>query len=63
MATTTKQENTKVVVRYLPATLSGDAFWKLIEEKVADKILYWYYVPGETGYVIFVYLLYHHVCA
>lgn len=43
------KENTKVLVRFLPATLSQDAFWKLIEEKVADKVLHWYYAPGKTG--------------
>jgi hypothetical protein len=45
------KENTKVIVRFLPASLSNEAFWKLIEEKVTDKVLYWYYVPGESGYV------------
>eukprot|EP00026_Physarum_polycephalum_P006328 Phypoly_transcript_06370.p1 GENE.Phypoly_transcript_06370~~Phypoly_transcript_06370.p1 ORF type:complete len:379 (+),score=78.80 Phypoly_transcript_06370:109-1245(+) len=43
------KENTKVIVRFLPASLSSEAFWKLIEEKVADKVLYWYYVPGDAG--------------
>jgi hypothetical protein len=43
------KENTKVLVRFLPATLSSEAFWKLIEEKVADKLLHWYYAPGKSG--------------
>lgn len=45
-----EKENTKVHVRFLPAALSSEAFWKLIEEKVSDKVIYWYYVPGKVGY-------------
>ena len=48
---TKDNSSTKVVVRLLPPNLSVDAFWKLIEEKVSDKVIYWYYVPGESGYV------------
>jgi Smg-4/UPF3 family len=43
------KENTKVLVRSLPATLSADAFWKLIEDKVYDKVAYWYYSTGKSG--------------
>ena len=70
---TTTNNNNKVLVRFLPATLSRDAFWKLVEERmrsrgrmrvgvndadnvddvaVSDKVLYWYYAPGKSGYVI-----------
>lgn len=42
------KENTKVLVRLLPANLSSDAFWKLIENK-ADTILHWYYSQGKSG--------------
>jgi hypothetical protein len=37
----------KVVVRMLPANLTEDAFWKLIEERVKDQVDFWYYVPGK----------------
>lgn len=39
---------TKVVVRMLPANLTSEAFWKLVEEKVADKVEWWYYCLGKA---------------
>ncbi len=52
------KENLKVVVRMLPANLNQDTFWKLIEEKVNDKFIHWYFVNGLIGYLFFIHFLF-----